>query len=136
MAKTNGKADMTGLASTTAPAGNFTLEYRRDHPKSRCSYGVAGVAGIVVFDLNLIAGSDQPGFTMPSTITIDVPLAEPKADNKAAKAEQAALRAAERAAKAEARVAAAQEKAQERAGKLAAAAAAAQAKLAAAQASQ
>lgn len=55
-----------------------TLTFRRNHPGGgplgRCSYGVAGVPGIVVFDLGLF-----PGGVAPTTITLDVTLAEPVA---------------------------------------------------------
>lgn len=55
-----------------------TLTFRRNHPGGgplgRCSYGVAGVPGIVVFDLGLF-----PGGIAPATITLDVPLATPVA---------------------------------------------------------
>lgn len=57
---------------------NFTLSFRRNHPGGgplgRCSYGLAGVPGIVVFDLGLF-----PGGVAPATITLDVQLAEPTA---------------------------------------------------------
>lgn len=57
---------------------NFTLTYRRNHPGGgplgRCSYGLAGVPGIVVFDLGLF-----PGGVAPATITLDVALAMPTA---------------------------------------------------------
>lgn len=53
-----------------------TLTFRRNHPGGgplgRCSYGVAGVPGIVVFDLGLF-----PGGVAPATITLNVTLAEP-----------------------------------------------------------
>lgn len=55
---------------------NFTLSFRRNHPGGgplgRCSYGLAGVPGIVVFDLGLF-----PGGVAPATITLDVELAQP-----------------------------------------------------------
>lgn len=57
---------------------NFTLTYRRQHPGGgplgRCSYGLAGVAGIVVFDMGLF-----PNGVAPATITLDVALAQPTA---------------------------------------------------------
>lgn len=53
-----------------------TLTFRRFHPGGgplgRCSYGLPGVAGIVVFDVGLF-----PGGEVPSTITVDCTLAEP-----------------------------------------------------------
>lgn len=56
---------------------NSTLTFRRNHPGGgplgRVSYGIAGVAGIVVFDLNLF-----PGGVAPLIITLDCPLAEAK----------------------------------------------------------
>lgn len=57
---------------------NFKLTFRRNHPGGgplgRCSYGLAGVPGIVVFDLGLF-----PGGVAPAEITLDVALAEPSA---------------------------------------------------------
>ena len=54
-----------------------TLHFRRNHPgggpKGRCSYGVTGLSGLVVFDMALFPGK------APATITLDCPLAEPKA---------------------------------------------------------
>lgn len=94
------------------PVSNMRLTYRREHPGNRCSYGIAGNSGIVVFDKGLFAGSDQPGFTAPATITLDCEMVQPKADNKTAKAEAAAVKLAERAAKAQAKIEAAQAKAE------------------------
>lgn len=121
--------DATTVDTTQSPAvatgaPNYTLHYRKDHPKNRCSYGVAGVAGIVVFDKNLFAG--EP----PLTITLDVELAQPKPDAKAAKAEAAAQKAAEKLAKAEERRIAAELKAAEKAEKAQKALEAAQARAA------
>ena len=116
-------ADQHRRASDPVPP-NFTLHWRKDHPKNRCSYGVAGVTGIVVFDKNLFAG--EP----PLTITVDVELAQPKPDGKAAKAEAAAAKAAEKLAKAEERRIAAELKAAEKAEKATKALAAAQARAA------
>lgn len=57
---------------------SVTLSFRRNHPGGgplgRCSYGVAGVPGIVVFDLGLF-----PGGVAPATITLDCELAQPSA---------------------------------------------------------
>lgn len=57
---------------------NQVLTFRRNHPGGgplgRCSYGVAGVPGIVVFDLGLF-----PGGIAPATITLNVELAMPTA---------------------------------------------------------
>ena len=55
------------------------ITFRRTHPGGgvlgRCSYGVAGVPGIVVFDVALFAGG-----VMPETITLmGVALAQPTA---------------------------------------------------------
>lgn len=54
------------------------LHFRRNHPGGgplgRCSYGLPGVPGIVVFDLGLF-----PGGMAPKTITLDCALAEPVA---------------------------------------------------------
>lgn len=116
-----------GNTAIEAVAENQVLTYRRDHPKDRCSYGIAGVSGIVVFDKGLFLNG-----VPPQTITLDVNLALPKPDGKAAKAEAAAARLAERAAKAEARAAAQAAKVAERAAKAEAALAAAKAKIAAA----
>lgn len=63
--------------------GNSTLTYRRAHPGGgtlgRCSYGIPGVAGIVVFDVALFL----PG-TPPATLTLQgVTLAAPTARNVA-----------------------------------------------------
>lgn len=53
------------------------LTFRRLHPGGgplgRCSYGVAGVSGIVVFDMGLF-----PGGVAPATITLSCELAEPQ----------------------------------------------------------
>lgn len=107
-----------------APTTNFVLMYRREHPGNRCSYGIAGVPGIVVFDRGLFA---NPAFT--GNITLDCPLALPKGDGKAAKAEAAAAKAAERATKAQAKIEAAAAKAIERQAKADAALAAAKKKV-------
>ena len=54
-----------------------SITFRRLHPGGgplgRCSYGVAGVAGIVVFDMGLF-----PGGIAPASITLNCELAEPK----------------------------------------------------------
>jgi hypothetical protein len=78
MAKAN-KANVAGTATT----GNSTLYYRRAHPGGgvlgRCSYGIPGVAGIVVFDVALFLPG-QP----PATLTLQgVTLATPTARNVA-----------------------------------------------------
>lgn len=55
-----------------------TITFRRNHPGGgslgRCSYGLAGVPGIVVIDLALF-----PGGVAPATITLDCALATPVA---------------------------------------------------------
>ncbi len=62
---------------------SVTLNFRRNHPGGgplgRVSYGLAGVPGIVVFDLGMFAGG-----VAPATITIDAAMAEPKVRNAAA----------------------------------------------------
>lgn len=85
------------VAAVEAPVAgpNYTLTYRRDHPGNRCSYGIMGVAGIVVFDKGLFGDG-----VAPAVITMDCELAQPKLDAKQAKAELAAQKAAERAEKA------------------------------------
>lgn len=122
-------------AAVEAPAANFTLTYRRRHPGGgvlgRCSYGIAGVSGIVVFDVGMFANAEPP-----TTITVDVPLAQPKADAKAAREAAQAAKVIERAAKAQARLDAQTAKAAERQAKADAALAAAKAKLEAAQAAK
>lgn len=66
------------VAQATPVQGSYTLHYRRQHPGGgalgRCSYGVPGVAGIVVFDMALFAGA-----VAPATITLNVALAAPTA---------------------------------------------------------
>lgn len=113
------------------PDRNYTLTYRRQHPgggpAGRCSYGIAGVSGIVVFDMGMFADG-----IAPATITVDCPLALPKADGKADKAAIAAAKLQAKADKAAAKVLADQAKAEERAKKATAALDAAKAKLAAA----
>lgn len=111
----------------TTPATNYTLTYRREHPGNRCSYGIAGNAGIVVFDRGLFA---DPAFK--GDIIVDCALVPVKVDNKQAKAEALAAKLVERAAKAQAKIEAAAAKAKERQEKADAALAAAQAKVAAA----
>lgn len=82
MAKNKSTAPAQPVAPTpeqpVAPASNHTLTYRKNHPNGRCSYGIAGVAGIVVFDLKLFADGKPP-----ATLTLDCALALPIA--KAAK---------------------------------------------------
>lgn len=131
-------ADQTApVVEAPVPSANYALAFRRNHPGNRCSYGIAGNSGIVVFDRGLVAGtvpttseSDLGG--MPASITMDCELVQPKADNKTAKVEEAARKAQEKADKAAKRAADAQAKIAERAAKAADALAKAQAKVAAA----
>ena len=99
-------------ATVEAPAINYTLVYRRDHPQNRSSYGIAGVPGIVVFDKSLFADGNPP-----STIILDCAMAQPKPDRKIERAAEQARKLEERAAKAQARILEAQAKATERAAK-------------------
>jgi hypothetical protein len=72
------------------PTVTNTLSYRKSHPNNRCSFGVPGVAGIVVFDKRLFADGK-----VPKTITIDCDLAAPVAkEPKATKADTPAATAA------------------------------------------
>jgi hypothetical protein len=136
VAKNKSNEAVAEVVEQAAPAvvENTTLTFRTMHPKNRCSYGVAGNAGIVVFDLNLFAGSEVAGFTPPATITVDVLLKAVRTVARVDKAEAQAARAAEKAAKAQERVEAARIKAEEKAAKAKAALEAAQARVAAAQA--
>ena len=59
------------VAVTPTPEGNFTLTYRRAHPKQRVTYGVEGNPGVVVFDLGLLEGGLAPDFVPPTIITLD-----------------------------------------------------------------
>jgi hypothetical protein len=78
----NGNGNGNTQATTVATA---TLVYRRQHPGGgalgRCSYGVPGVAGIVVFDMGLFAPAllAANGGLPPATITINVAMATPQA---------------------------------------------------------
>lgn len=125
------------VTEAPVPAENFLLVFRRNHPGNRCSYGIEGNSGIVVFDRGLIAGTvpttsqtDLGG--MPPSITLDCVLVPVKVDNKTAKAEAAAAAAQAKADKAAERAAAVQQKIADKAAKAAAALAAAQAKVASA----
>jgi hypothetical protein len=126
-----GTAPAPAVIEAPAAVPNYTLTYRRDHPGGgalgRCSYGIAGVNGIVVFDYTLFADGKAP-----ATIMVDVPLAQPKPDLKEAKAAAAAQKLIDRAAKATAKIEAAKVKALERQVKADAALAAAKAKIEAA----
>lgn len=134
---TENQTQSTEAASSTAE--NRMLTFRRNHPGNRCSYGIDGNSGIVVFDRGLVAGtvpttSNEDLGGMPATISLDCLLVPVKVDNKSAKAEAAAAKAKETADKAAAKAIAAQAKIQEKADKAAAALAKAQAKVASAQA--
>jgi hypothetical protein len=122
--------------------GNYTLTFKRNHPQDRASYGIAGNAGIVVFQRSLFAGAYAPASNddlagLPRVITLDSVMVSPQA--KASKSEAAAEKAAAKAAKDIAKEAAklekaqaAQEKALAKAAKLNAQLAAAKAKVEAA----
>ena len=65
MAKNKSTAPVAATAQAPATeqpvvATNHTLTYRKNHPNGRCSYGVAGVPGIVVFDLKQYADGKPP----------------------------------------------------------------------------
>ena len=53
---------------------NNTLTYRKNHPGNRCSFGIPGVPGIVVFDKRLFADGKAP-----KSIVLDCDLAVPAA---------------------------------------------------------
>ena len=61
---------------TVATPVTTTLHYRRAHPGGgplgRCSYGIPGVPGIVVFDLGMFVGG-----IAPATITLPFAMAAP-----------------------------------------------------------
>jgi hypothetical protein len=61
------------LSKKTSTTTTNTLTFRKDHPKDRASYGIAGLAGIVVFDKRLFANVKAP-----KTITVDCDLAVPE----------------------------------------------------------
>jgi hypothetical protein len=109
----------------------MVLVYRREHPGNRCSYGIAGNKGIVVFDKGLFAGG--PEVDAPPTITLDCEMVPVKADQKEEKARKAADKAADKLAKAQAKIEKAQATAAAKADKAKAALAKAQDKVAAAQ---
>lgn len=111
----------------TAPATNRAIVYRRDHPGNRCSYGISGNAGIVVFDKGLFAGG-----VAPASITLDCDMVPVKADNKTARAEAEAAKLVERAARAQKKIEEATAKAEARKAKAEADLAAARARVEAA----
>jgi len=92
-------AETPAVVAAPVPEPNYTIVYRREHPQNRCSYGISGVSGIIVFDKSLFAGG-----VPPETITMDVEMALPKGDAKAAREAQAAQRLIDKAAKAQARI--------------------------------
>lgn len=114
---------------------NHVIVYRRDHPGGgalgRCSYGIPGNPGIVVFDKSLF-----PDGNPPASITLDCVMVSPRTKVVTAKAQDAAIKAAERAAKAQAKIEAAAAKARERQEKADKALAEAKARVEAARASQ
>lgn len=99
----------SAMGGASASGENHVLIYRRDHPQNRSSYGIAGVAGIVVFDKGLFADG-----VPPASITLDCLLALPQLDNKTAKAEAAAQKVVAKAEKEADKVKKAQLKAAER----------------------
>ena len=126
------QAEVTEVQATPAAGPNYTVTYRRDHPGGgalgRCSYGIPGVSGIIVFDKSLFIDGVQP-----QSITMSCEFVQPKADNKTAKAEAKLAKEAERAQKAQARIEAQAAKAAERQAKADKALADAKAKVEAAQ---
>lgn len=60
------------MSTPTVTTTTTTLHFRRNHPGGgvlgRCSYGIAGVPGIVVFDVGMFAGGVPPA-------TIELPFA-------------------------------------------------------------
>jgi hypothetical protein len=101
---------------------NFELTFKRNHPKDRASYGIAGNSGIVVFQRGLFKGAvpstsnDDLG-GLPATITLDVELVLPKSTVKVNKDEAAAQKLIEKAEKAKAKLEEQQRKAHEKAEK-------------------
>jgi hypothetical protein len=75
------------MSKKNVAAASNTLTFRKAHPKDRYSYGIPGVAGIVVFDTRLFANGKAP-----KTITLDCDLAAPEEPKKGkgAKADGAA----------------------------------------------
>lgn len=109
-------AEVAPVETSQAAEGsqpNHVIMYRRDHPGGgalgRCSYGIAGVPGIVVFDKSLF-----PDGVPPASITLDCVVVSPRTRVVTAKAELQAQKAIERAQKAQARIDAAAAKAAER----------------------
>jgi hypothetical protein len=67
------KAKQTPVAAQVT-VSNHTLVFRRNHPQGRCSYGIAGVPGLVGFDLRMFADGKPP-----KSIVLDCALAVPVA---------------------------------------------------------
>lgn len=126
MAKNNTNETNTTQAPSTETIAtvNTSITYRRDHPGNRCSFGITGVPGIVVFDKGLFADPNN----VPTTITLDIPLQLPRAVEKVSKDEQKAEKARLKAEKEAEKVKAAAEKAAAKQAKADAALAAAKAK--------
>ena len=86
-------------SNATAAETFTTLVYRKQHPGGgslgRCSYGVAGVPGIVVFDMGLFSPETlaSNGGMPPATLTINVAFSAPKV-RKAANVTSAVVAAA------------------------------------------
>lgn len=125
--ESNTQTTTEASAQAAQPTTNNILTYRRDHPGERCSYGIAGVPGIVVFDKGLFADG-----VAPPTITLSCLLALPRPDKKAEREAARVAKAEEKARKAQERLVAQQAKAVERQAKAQEALAKAQAKAAAA----
>lgn len=120
--------EQAAAVETPVAGPNYRIDYRRDHPGNRCSYGIAGVSGIVVFDKGLFAGG-----IAPASISFDCEMAQPKLDNKTAKAEAAAAKLAAKAQAAAEKLKAQQVKIEEKARKAQEALEKAKARIAAAQ---
>lgn len=100
----------TEQAAAPAQAGpNFAIVYRRDHPGDRCSYGIVGNPGIIVFDKGLFKDG-----VAPPHITLDCEMVAPREDNKTLKAEAQVAKLAERARKAQEKIEEATRKAEEK----------------------
>lgn len=95
-------------ATDLVPTANHDIVFRRDHPQDRCSFGIAGVPGIVVFPKGFFVGE------VPTTITLSCALQAPRLDAKASKAEAAAAKAQAKADKEAEKVAKAAAKAEEK----------------------
>lgn len=126
-------------AAEVAPAPevvtvNRTINFRKHHPKNRCTYGIPGVPGVIVIDKGMLADPTAPPATLTLSCDLQLPRA-PKADKaeaqaakaaakaerEAAKVTAAAAKAVEKQAKADAALAKAREKAEAAQAKLAAA---------------